>query len=477
MSRCFRPALALLVLAGCTAGPDYHLPETAAIRRPSAIAPFHSGQERAFAQTPLPDHWWRLYRDPQLDAAIAEALAANTDLRQAEANIRRAGALARQAEAGRRVQTSLTSGAYAARVGGYTETIPLGIPFSYLIGASVTYPLDLAGGLRRGIEATQADEEAAAAARDQVRVAVAAAVTRQYAGICTANLSIAAVTGVLAIEERTLAAMRRLFAAGRGTSFDVTRARAAADRSRAQIPTLLATKQGALYALAALMGRPPADYPRALETCAAPPEITSALPIGDGAALLRRRPDVREAERRLAAATARIGVETAQLYPQVSLGGSLGFANAIQAFGSASGFGATAGPLVSWSFPNRAPVRARIAAAGAAADAAAARFDGAVLEALRQTETALSAYAREIDRDGALGQARVDAGRAAEQAGKLFRFGRTDVLTVLTAQANLAEAEATLAASRAQLVDAQVQVFLALGGGWEGATDAARPRD
>jgi len=173
------------------------------------------------------------------------------------------------------------------------------------------------------------------------------------------------------------------------------------------------------------------------------------------------------AERSLAAATAAIGVETAQLYPQVSIGGALGFAGLFSTIGSGSHFGGNFGPLVSWTFPNRSAAHARIAEAGAAADAADARFDGAVLLGLQQTETALNAYVREIDHHRVLRQARDSAAEASSQATTLFRFGRTEILNVLTAEANLATAETAVAASDEALADDQANVFLALGGGWE----------
>ncbi|HET8611143.1 MAG TPA: TolC family protein, partial [Sphingomonas sp.] len=327
--------------------------------------------------------------------------------------------------------------------------------------------LDLFGRIRRAVEAATADAEATAAARDEVKVTVAAAVTRNYAAACSANRTLDATRRVLTIERRTLDATQRLFRGGRGTAFDVTRAQAAVDQSAAAIPSILAQRQAALYALGALLGRAPADYPRAVESCAAPPTLKQFLPIGDGSALIRRRPDIREAERELAAATATIGVETAGLYPSVSLGGSAGLGGPFSGIGGGSSFGFSLGPLISWSFPNRAVAHARIAEAGAAAEAAEARFDGSVIEALRQTETALDAYARAIEQVRDLARARDSAAKAADQADKLFRFGRTDFLSVLSAEANLANAEATLAQTRAALVDRQIDVFLALGGGWE----------
>jgi len=459
--------LPALALAGCVAGPDYHVPEKAMAKSAAANRPFNSGAENAFAQADLPAKWWHLYEDPRLDGYVEEALRANTDLRAADANFSRASDVVRQVEAGRTVQTKVEAAAFGARVGGYTLTVPLDLSWSGLAGVTIEYPLDLAGGIKRGIEAANDQAEAAKAARDQVRVTVAAMVARSYADVCSANVTLGATRHVLDIETQTLHSVQRLFKGGRGTAFDVTRARAAADRSAAAIPEILAARQASLYELAALMGRVPGDYPRELEDCATPPTLRQPLPIGDGTALIKRRPDIREAERRLAAATADIGVETSALYPQVALAGSAGFAQALSSFFAPSSFGGYGGPLISWAFPNRKAIHARIAAAGHGADAASAQFDGTVIEALRQTETALSAYAREIDHDRALEASRGDAEKATGQANTLFRYGRTGVLEVLTAQANLAEAEATLAQSRATLIDRQINVFLALGGGWE----------
>jgi len=465
VKRALATTLTALLLAGCTAGPDYHGPIGSIATTPAAEGRFASGNAAAFAQAPLPDHWWRLYADARLDSYVAEALAANTDLRAADANLRRATFVVRQAEAGRTIQTGLSGEGGVARAQGSAEPLPGSAV--YALGGTVTYPLDLAGGIRRGIEAANDQADAAQAARDQVRVTVAAAVTRNYAAVCSANFTLAATQHILEVQGQTLNVTQRLFRGGRGTAFDVTRAQAAVDQNAATIPTIIAGREAALYALGALMGRAPADYPKEAAACATAPALTQLLPIGDGAALIRRRADIREAERSLAAATATIGVETAQLYPQVSLGGSAGFGGPISAIGTGSQLSLSLGPLVTWTFPNRAIAHARIAQAGAAAEAASAQFDGTVITALRQTETALSAYAHEIDRNRALLRARDDAARATDQAGRLFHFGRTSFIDLLTAQASLASAQTALAASNATLVDRQVDVFLALGGGWE----------
>ncbi|MFJ0646726.1 TolC family protein, partial [Bordetella bronchiseptica] len=185
------------------------------------------------------------------------------------------------------------------------------------------------------------------------------------------------------------------------------------------------------------------------------------------AALLRRRPDIRQAERSLAAATARIGVATADLYPKISLGLSGASAGPAALFGEPGTFSWSVGPLISWTLPDTGAAQARIAQAEASTKGALARFDATVLNALRETESALVTYARQLDRDAALRAAREQGAQAAAQARQLFRLGKTDYLTVLDAERTLAGNESALAASQAQLAGDQIAVFLALGGGWE----------
>jgi outer membrane protein TolC len=191
------------------------------------------------------------------------------------------------------------------------------------------------------------------------------------------------------------------------------------------------------------------------------------VPVGDGTALLKRRPDIRQAERMLHAATAQIGVATAELYPSIQLGASLGSVGMIPGLGDPNTWHFGIGPLISWAPPVTSSARAHIAQTKADTQAALARFDGTVLNALRETESALTVYARELDRNAALKASRDQSAQAAQQAEKLYTFGRADFLTKLDADRVLATAESAVAASDAQLAADQVNLFLALGGGWE----------
>jgi outer membrane protein TolC len=224
--------------------------------------------------------------------------------------------------------------------------------------------------------------------------------------------------------------------AGLTTPLDTARISALRDQRKADIPVLVAQRQASLFRLALLTGRTPTELPAVAGARTAPPRILQPIPIGDGASLLARRPDVRASERRLAAATANIGVATADLYPKISLGGSIGSTS----FGFGDAFGASAlrwlaGPLISWSFPNQARIRARIGVARADSQAALASFDGSVLQALSETETALSNYARALDRRIALASARDQAERAVRIVRRSSAKGRSIIFPSWTRNA------------------------------------------
>ncbi|MFZ3482262.1 efflux transporter outer membrane subunit [Sphingomonas sp. 3-13AW] len=467
------PLLATVAAAACApVGPNYHRPETAVAERPSAKAPFVSGSEAAFAATAVPEDWWRLYRDPVLDSLVQEAIAANTDLRVAAANIARARAQRTITADAREPQTELGAGLSRALPSAQEALMP-GKEFPplwiYSLEASASYQLDLAGQIRRAIEAADADLAATQAAYDATRVTVVAQTTAAYVEACAAGHEIGVVQRALDLQQRSTELTRRLVRGGRGSSLDVTRSTAQEARVRANMPSLVAEKQTALFRLATLTGKPPAEFDRRVAGCHEEPQLESAMPIGDGAALLRRRPDVRQAELMLRAATARIGVATADLYPKIRLGASIGSGGLVDSFLARDTFKFGLGPLISWEFPNRKRVRARIGMAEAEADAAYARFDGVVLTALREVETALTVYARDLDRRAELEEARTHAAQASRDSQTLFRAGRQGFLPVLDADRVLISAEEALAAQERRVAVDQVRLFLALGGGWQSA--------
>jgi outer membrane protein, multidrug efflux system len=462
-------AIAASLLAGCqVVGPNYRMPDHAVAKQPAASAPFISVESRAASSEPVPDAWWQLYQEPVLDDLVRQALTANTDLRVAQANIARAEAGVEAAEEMRRPSTGITAGLTQGQLAGeqYLQTVAPPEGTLYQMSFHVSYQLDLFGQIRRGIEAAKADTETAQAAYDVTRVTVAAETARAYADVCGAGLELAAARHILDLQRQNADLTARLVKAGRGISTDVTDSEAQVALSSASMPTLEAQRKLALYRLATLTGRPPAEFPKAVQECEAPLRLSAPIPIGDGAALLKRRPDIRGAERTLAASTARIGVAVADLYPKISLGlnvGSIGFTNA---FLKSQTDTYTLGPLISWEFPNVDAAKAKIAAANATAAADYARFDGVVLTALREVESDLTVYAHDLDRESDLKTGRARAATALSDAVHLQQTGRQGYLPVLSAERTLAFSDASLASQEVKLAQDQVALFLALGGGW-----------
>jgi NodT family efflux transporter outer membrane factor (OMF) lipoprotein len=333
------------------------------------------------------------------------------------------------------------------------------------INAGVSYQIDLFGQIRRSVEAAHADQAASEATVSVVKVTLAAEVARAYLTQCAAGEALDIATKAIAVDAHALDIARRLQAAGRGASGDVTRAEARLAQIQALLPVQRARSRAALYRLAYLLGKAPADYPRAAEHCVTIPTIAQALPVGDGAALITRRPDVHVAERQLAAATARIGVATAALYPHVGIGlsgGSFGF---LKDMGTAPANTWSIGGLIQWSIPGGG-ARARVRAANADSDAALARFDAVVLGALRETETALATYAEDHNRVVALHQASAAATREAAETRALRDAGRSPLLASVGAAQTLLVARAAETGAREAVAMDQVNLFLALGGGW-----------
>jgi len=460
----------LAALIGCrSVGPDYRAPPSAAlVNAPAAERPFVSASSSAFSPEAVPNAWWRLYDSTSLDELVDEALAANTDLRAARANLERSAALLDQARAQRQPSAAINFDPSYQQLSAESYLYPGSVAPSglYDTGLAVSYDLDLFGRLRRAVEAAKADDEAVKAVYDLTRINVAAEAARAYADVCDAGEQLEVARRSLELQLRSAAVTKRLVEAGRASSLDSTRSSALAEQLRANIPSLEARRSNALYRLAALTGRTPSEYPRAVESCSQAPRLRQPIPVGDGMSLLRRRPDVREAERQLAAATARIGVATADLYPSVTLGLSAGSTGALTDIltGPTNRYGIGLG--IHWQ-ANQSITRARIAAAGATVKGDLAIFDGVVLKALRDTESALTTYARDQQRDEDLTAAQARASEAENEAQQLYGGGKTDFLSLLDAQRTLASADGAVAASHAQLAIDQVTLFLTLGGGWQ----------
>jgi NodT family efflux transporter outer membrane factor (OMF) lipoprotein len=342
------------------------------------------------------------------------------------------------------------------------------------VGINVSYEIDLFGKLRRGVEAASADSEAVQAAGDLARITIVADVVRAHVETCSSAEELAIAEQSLELQKQRVALSRRLRDAGRGNQSDVTRGQTQVDTLAADIPHFAARRKIAQYRLAMLLARAPSELPPAVMTCSKVPRIRQPIPVGDGAALLKRRPDVREAERQLAASTARIGVATGALYPTVSIGASAGLTGILEDLGTSPTARWNFGPLISWTFPANG-ARGRVREAAAASNAALARFDGVVLNALRETETSLATYAADYARADALRAALKSATESANETHRLYVAGRESFISDLDATRTLTATRAQIAAAESQVALDQVNLFLALGGGWE--PDATPSRD
>lgn len=462
--------LPALLLAACAVGPDY--------KRPAALPPeqvrlTEALENGAVTPSPLPEQWWQLFKDPELDRLVTQALAKNTDLRVAAANLQRARSVLSEAGAAR-----LPTSTAKAQFSNSRQVIPaLGRTVTndfFSLGFDASYEVDLFGGISRSIEAALADTASAQAAVDAARVAVAAETARAYASACGFGEQAEVAQETESLQTRTLDLTQRRLNAGRGTRSEVDQATVLVEQARAQIPMFEAQRRSALYALAVLTGDPPAAIlDSAAAKCRTVPSAGEPLPVGDGQALLARRPDVRQAERTLAADTARIGVATAALYPSISLlgGASLG-ATQFGNLGNSNSVGYSVGPLISWNFPLNGAAHARVRQNEAIAQGSLARFDAAVLNALKEAEQALARAGGATSREEALRRAMTASSDAARLSRIRFDYGADSFLQLLDAERQRAQTRAALAQAEADRADAQISVFKALGGGWQGTSPA-----
>lgn len=457
-----------VVLAACRVGPNYHAPVLPAGAGAPLAAPEAPEQS---AESP-PDAWWRLYDDARLDALVQEALGANRTLAAADAHFAAARAVLSAAHAARYPATVASAEGRYGRDAVTDEILELGGHppqtvwlFDDIVQAA--YEVDLFGRVHRAIEAANANADAVGAARDSVRVVVAAETARAYAAICAFGAQLDVAHRSYDVVAHQAEITQRRHEAGANSVFDVARAQALESQVKAAIPLLEGQRRAALFALTAELGRTPAQAPRELADCVEPPRLLAVMPVGDGAALVRRRPDVRQAERQLAAATAQIGVVTADLYPSIRLVGLYGgAATALSDLNNNIGRTWGVGPSISWTFPDMAAPRARVRQAKAQQAAALATFDSVVLTALKEIEQSLSVYGAALANRQALADARDKIHAAFGIAHDEFTAGSVSTLDVLTTEQSLVALDAAVAAADASLIQDQIAVFKALGGGW-----------
>jgi multidrug efflux system outer membrane protein len=455
------------VLTGCAVGPNYVKPAT-------PVAPQFAGTtEGAYSGEDAQARFWTQFRDPTLDRLVDDALAANHDLRIALAHLVEARAERRESKFDL-APTVTASGGYTKQQfptvssptgGAYTERF-------YDAGFDAFWELDFFGGIRRNIEAQSAQVQGAEAGLRDAQVSVTAEVARTYFELRGEQARFAVTWRNVENQRATLQLTQARFEAGRSTELDTARAQAQLSATLSSIGPLEASIARSIHRLSVLTGREPG----ALRDLLAPPRELPELPqitaVGDPAGLLRRRPDIRVAERQLAASTALVGVAIADYFPKVTFTGNFTYAAAEPSqLGTSASRGYLIGPGISWAAFDLGRVQARVAGSRARADGALATYEQTVLRALEETENALITHARTRDSLGDAAAAAAASQTAARIARARYEGGLVDFLDVLDAERTQLADEDRLAQSRTDAATSLIAVYKALGGGWQGAPE------
>lgn len=459
------PLIALTAaLAGCTVGPDYAPPKTSAA--PEWV-------EQA-SLAPVDLEWWDQFHDPMLSSLVERAIASAPDARVAEARLAEARAN-RDATYGGRAPQGAVTGSATENVLSKNGQLPIAsIPgfsrdFSLFdIGFDASWEIDLWGRQRRAEQAADARAGAALEAKRDVQLRLAAEVARSYTDLRSAQRQVALRQALAEDAQGRAQLAQQLYKAGDASRIDAEQAQAAASAAAAQVPQAQAQAAAAAYRIAALLGVPPEQVVPELEKPAPLPEAPRVINAGLRSGLLQRRPDVRRAERELAAATAGIGIAKADLFPRLTLMGSAGSqARSLGDIASGDSLRLGIGPSFSWPIFSFGRIRAQIRAADARADGAAAAWQGAVAGALADSEASINRHARAQEALDKARSALASQQEAARLARQRYEAGEDSRIQWLTAKSRLGEAELAATQAQSAALDASIALFKALGGGWD----------
>lgn len=472
--------LCAAALSACTVGPNYAgPPEVAPASR--ARPAFLRAEGAKLGPAPPPARWWDALGDPQLTWAIEEALRASPDVRIARARLRQARATLSERRADQRpnvnanvltVQGNVGTeglselGALVGAGGGATDVSERQAVELYSGAFDASWTIDLFGGQRRAVEGARAQAEAAEAQLEDAQVQLAASVAQGYANLRGLQRRVALSRETIRYEERQLALTIERRRGGTATDLDVERLRAQILSNQAGTPPLIGQADQALDQLSVLIGREPGALDEAFAPARPIPTPPATVTVGNPAAMLRNRPDIRAAERTLAASTASVGQSVAALFPTVSLIGTLGLAGPSVGGIDLDQYSAIGVPLLRWNFLNFGRVRAQIRRAEAAEEEQLATYQRTVLAALQDAENAISRFGRQRENVRQLGEAGRSSARSARLAELRYRGGTGSFIDFLDAERQRAEAERTLAEAEAQLTQDYATLQTSLGLGW-----------
>ena len=471
---------------GCAVGPDYHAPATSMPisydgKMPTVPAVLHRSTVDA-TSSPWAD-WWTKFGDPELDTLVTRAVADNHSLKIAAARVTEARAAGRVAEAARYPSVTLGGGFAKSRGSAAGLGFPYGAPSRdlnlYQMALDASYEVDLFGGVRRSIEAANATAESSEFDRKSIQLSLVAEVAHQYVLLRTLQRRLGIARHNLADEQHTLDVVEKRLTNGLAAEFDQVRARAEVEATEANIPTLESGIRVTIYGLSVLLGQQPQTLVDELLPGETMPPTPPVVPIGMPSELLRRRPDVMAAERNLAAATADEGIAVSDLFPHLILGGSTGVqatrtGELFSQHRASSGF-YLAGPVAQWTIFDGGRRLAHVDQSKAAVAASLAEYEEAVLSALQDVDSAVTALGHDQDRRDKLTAVERDAARAVHIARDEYSNGLVDLLDVLEVQRSQYAAQDSLAQADLAVTTDLIGLFKALGGGWEATAPAPKP--
>lgn len=466
-------ALSLLISAGCAVGPDYQIPHPAVPAHFSETVPTPALTNSAGVPV---DTWWTVFQDATLNELMQEAVRSGPDLAMADARVREARALRRIAIADR-YPTADAGGFYNRNHG--SLNVPIGVSPGGLgpgedsdlwqAGFDASWELDVFGGIRRNVESANASYQAEIESRHDVALSLFAEIARNYIELRSVQKQLTVLRDSLSVRRTLLTLTQSRFNAGLSSSQEVSGAQADFSAVEAQLSPLVTDEHAAIYRIGALVGRKPEDLlaeldqPQSVQLVASP-----EVPVGLPSDLLLRRPDIRVAERLLAAATARIGAAKVDLYPHFYLTGLTGLEslNFNSVFNAASGY-YSVGPDITWKVFDAGKVRSQVLIERARTDQAAAAYQKTVLNALKEVETALVAYAQaQMHRQSVVDETTADQ-KTLALSQQLYNQGVEDYFAVLEAEKALDAAEYELAGSDQGTAINLIALYKSLGGGWE----------
>jgi multidrug efflux system outer membrane protein len=466
----------IFVACGCAVGPNY--------RRPDGAGPAvwqEAQSDGVNTRAAELARWWMKFNDPLLNSIVERAVGSNLDLRSAEARVREARALRAVTASGawpaadvsgsytrnRSSENAIGSPGQGAVVGpsGGGANLDQNL---YRSGFDASWEIDVFGGIRRSVEAADATVEATLEDRRNTLVTLLGEVATNYIDLRGFQRRLEVARANLKTQQETLELTKVRFDAGLASDLDVAQAESQVKTTEAQIPTLETSLKQVAHRLDVLIGSEPGalwgDLSKQGEVPALPPEVLIGLP----SELLRRRPDIRRAERQLAAATAQVGVAVADLFPKFSLTGAAGFQSisASDWFSGPSRFWSV-GPTIRWPIFDAGRIRANIEVRNAQQEQALRQYEKTILTAFEEVENSLVSYAKEQARYRSLSEAVAANRRAVQMANELYTRGLLDFLNVLETQRSLYSSESDLAQSQAAMASNLVALYKALGGGWE----------